>query len=33
MLVLVGVLLVTGAWDQIVQWLQVRMVTDFEMAV
>ena len=33
MLVLVGVLLVTGAWDQMVQWLQVRMVTSFETAV
>ncbi len=33
MLVLVGVLLVTGLWDQMVQWLQVRMVTSFETAV
>ena len=33
MLVLVGVLLVTGAWDHLVQWLQVRMVTSFETAV
>ena len=33
MLVLVGVLLVTGAWDQLVQWLQLRMVTSFETAV
>ena len=33
MLVLVGVLLVTGTWDQMVQWLQVRMVTSFETAV
>lgn len=33
MLVLVGVLLVTGAWDQMVQWLQVRMVTSYETAV
>jgi cytochrome c-type biogenesis protein len=33
MLVLVGVLLVTGAWDHLVQWLQVRMVSSFETAV
>ena len=33
MLVVVGVLLVTGAWDHLVQWLQVRMVTSFETAV
>ncbi len=33
MLVLVGVLLVTGLWDQMVQWLQIRMVTSFETAV
>ncbi len=26
MLVVVGLLLVTGAWDQVVQWLQVRLV-------
>jgi cytochrome c-type biogenesis protein len=30
MLVLVGVLLVTGAWDVVVQWLQVRLITGFE---
>jgi cytochrome c-type biogenesis protein len=33
MLVLVGVLLVTGAWDQLVQWLQIRMIASFEPAV
>jgi cytochrome c-type biogenesis protein len=33
MLVAVGVLLVTGLWDQMVQWLQVRMVSSFETAV
>ncbi|KRF37142.1 cytochrome c biogenesis CcdA family protein [Nocardioides sp. Soil805] len=33
MLVLVGVLLVTGLWDQMIQWLQLRMVTSFETAV
>jgi cytochrome c-type biogenesis protein len=33
MLVLVGLLLVTGLWDQMVQWMQVRMVSSFETAV
>jgi cytochrome c-type biogenesis protein len=33
MLVVVGVLLVTGWWDQIVQWLQVHLVSDFEVPV
>ena len=33
MLVLVGVLLVTGAWDWVVQWLQVRLISGFEPAV
>lgn len=33
MLVVVGVLLVTGLWDQMVQWLQLRMVTSYETAV
>lgn len=33
MLVMVGVLLVTGLWDQMIQWLQLRMVTSFETAV
>lgn len=33
MLVLVGVLLVTGAWDWVVQWLQLTLVNDFEVAV
>lgn len=33
MLVLVGVLMVTGLWDQAVQWLQVRAVNTFEPAV
>ena len=33
MLVLVGVLLVTGAWDWVVQWLQVRLITGFEPVV
>lgn len=30
MLVLIGVLLVTGAWDSVVQWLQVRLISGFE---
>jgi cytochrome c-type biogenesis protein len=30
MLVAIGVLLVTGAWDWVVQWLQIRLVTGFE---
>ncbi len=33
MLIFVGVLLVTGWWDQAVQWIQIRMVTSFETAV
>ena len=33
MLVAVGVLLVTGWWDQMVTWLQVHLVSDFEVAV
>lgn len=30
MLVLVGVLLVTGAWDWVVQWLQVTLISSYE---
>ena len=33
MLVAVGVLLVTGWWDQIVSWLQIQLVSDFEVPV
>ena len=33
MLVVVGVLLVTGWWDWIVQWLQIQLVGGFEVAV
>lgn len=33
MLVVVGVLLVTGWWDQAVQWLQIHLVSDFEVGV
>ena len=33
MLVLVGVLMVSGLWDQAVQWLQSRVVSGFETAV
>ncbi len=33
MLVLVGVLLVTGGWDWVVQWLQLKLVNDFQVIV
>lgn len=33
MLVAIGVLLVTGWWDWMVTWLQVRLVSDFQVAV
>lgn len=33
MLVLVGVLLLTGWWDSMVTWLQVRLVNGFEVSV
>lgn len=33
MLVLVGVALVTGAWDQLVTWIQIQLVSDFEVSV
>ncbi len=33
MLVAVGVLLLTGWWDQVVSWLQIHLVNDFEVAV
>lgn len=33
MLVAVGVLMVTGGWLEFVTWLQVRLVSDFEVAV
>jgi cytochrome c-type biogenesis protein len=33
MLVAVGVLLVTGWWDQIVSWVQIQLVSDFEVPV
>lgn len=33
MLVVVGLLLVTGWWDWIVNWLQVQLVSDFETSV
>jgi cytochrome c-type biogenesis protein len=33
MLVLVGILLVTGWWDWIVQWLQIQLVGGFEVAI
>ncbi len=33
MLVLVGLALVTGVWDQLVTWVQVQLVSDFEVSV
>ena len=33
MLVLIGLLLLTGWWDQSVQWLQYHLVDDFEVSV
>ena len=33
MLVLVGVLLVTGWWDVMVQWIQYQLVSDFEVMI
>lgn len=33
MLVLVGLALVTGAWDQLVTWVQIQLVSDFEVGV
>jgi len=33
MMVAVGVLLVTGWWAEIVSWLQLRLVTDFETSI
>lgn len=33
MLVLVGLALVTGAWDQLVTWVQIQLVSDFEVSV
>ena len=33
MLVAVGVLLITGWWDQAVTWLQVHLISDTEVSV
>ena len=33
MLVVVGVLLVTGLWDSAVTWIQIRLISDFEVSV
>ena len=33
MLVVIGVLLVTGWWDFLVQWVQVNLVTSFQVAI
>ena len=33
MLVVVGLLLVSGLWDSAVTWIQVRLISDFEVSV
>ena len=33
MMILVGILLVTGWWDRIVQWLQLQVVSGFTVAL
>ncbi len=33
MLVVVGILLVTGWWDTAVTWIQIRLITDYEVSV
>ena len=33
MLVLVGIALLTGWWDQVVSWLQIQLISDFEVVV
>lgn len=33
MMIAVGVLLLTGLWDQMVQWIQLALVSDFEVGV
>ena len=33
MLVLVGVLLVTGLWDQAVTWIQIHLITSTEVSL
>jgi cytochrome c-type biogenesis protein len=33
MLVVVGVLLLTGWWDQAVQWVQYHLVSDYQVSV
>ncbi|PVG82507.1 cytochrome C biogenesis protein ResC [Nocardioides gansuensis] len=33
MMIAVGVLLLTGLWDQMVQWVQLALVSDFEVSV
>jgi cytochrome c-type biogenesis protein len=33
MLVVVGLLLLTGWWDQMVQWLQLHLVNDYQPGV
>jgi len=33
MMILVGVLLVSGLWDQAITWLQLKLISDFEVGV
>ncbi|HWJ66282.1 MAG TPA: cytochrome c biogenesis protein CcdA [Nocardioides sp.] len=33
LLVAIGLLMLTGSWDHLVQWLQIHLVSDFEVAV
>ena len=33
MLILVGVLLLSGWWDQMVTWLQLHLISDYEVSV
>ena len=33
MMIAVGVLLITGAWDQAVSWIQIRLISSYEVAV
>ena len=33
MLVVVGLLLLTGWWEQMVQWLQIHLVNEFQVSV
>jgi cytochrome c-type biogenesis protein len=33
MLVAVGLLMVTGVWEDVIVWLQVRLVSGFQVAI